>query len=92
MHFHYLVEAFGGLATVARDFAEHHRQLADRAAGATDGVEPRSRALRRAVPPPARLGRPVSPILTAEIERAGVDPKSPGRPMLAVAAAAARRC
>ena len=69
MHFHYLVEAYGGLATVARDFAEHHRQLAP-VLRSEPSVAPRSRAFAAQFLRPHGVGRPVAPILAAEIDRA----------------------
>lgn len=68
MHFHYLVEAYGGLATIARDFPEHHRQLAPlvRHPPATSA---RSRSFAHQFLRPSGLDTPVSPILTATIER-----------------------
>jgi hypothetical protein len=68
MHFHYLVEAYGGLATIARDFDEHHRQLVPllQQAPATSA---RSRSFAEQFLRPRGIDIPVSPILTAEIER-----------------------
>jgi hypothetical protein len=70
MHFHYLVEAYGGLATVARDFDEHLRQLAGSLAG-TAAVSTRSRDFAGQFLRPLGIDRPVSPLLAAEITRAG---------------------
>jgi hypothetical protein len=81
MHFHYLVEAFGGLATIARDFDEHHRQLAD-VLSRPPVVSPRSRHFAEQFLRPHGIDRPVQPFLTAEIERAaaiGKRPRDPGR-------------
>jgi len=69
MHFHYLVEAYGGLATIARDFAEHHRQLSGVLQGPPQSTV-RSRHFAEQFLRPHGLARPVSPILTAEVERA----------------------
>jgi hypothetical protein len=69
MHFHYLVEAYGGLATIATDFAEHHRQLSPILRG-EPRVSERSRSFAEQFLRPHGIGRPVSPILTDEIERA----------------------
>ena len=69
MHFHYLVEAYGGLAAIARDFAEHHRQLAPILARPASSSA-RSRAFAQQFLRPLGVDRPVAPILTAEIERA----------------------
>jgi hypothetical protein len=78
MHFHYLVEAYGGLATVARDFPEHHRQLA--AVLREEPVSsPRSRRFAEQFLRPHGIDRRVSPILTAEIERAATIVKRPAR-------------
>jgi hypothetical protein len=76
MHFHYLVEAYGGLATIARDFAEHHRQLAG-VLRREPAVSPRSRAFAEQFLRPHGADRPVSPILAAEIERAASIVKRP---------------
>ena len=70
MHFHYLVEAYGGLATVARDFDEHLRQLAGSLTG-TPVVSTRSRDFAGQFLRPLGIDRPVSPLLAAEITRAG---------------------
>jgi hypothetical protein len=72
MHFHYLVEAYGGLATIARDFAEHHAQLAQVLAG-DPAVSQRSRGFAQQFLRPHGIERSVSPILTAEIERAATE-------------------
>ena len=69
MHFHYLVEAYGGLAAVARDFDEHHRQLATSLAGHPI-TSTKSRAFAEQFLRPHGIDRPVSPLLTAAIERA----------------------
>jgi hypothetical protein len=74
MHFYYLVEAYGGLATIARDFDEHHRQLAGVLAGEPQ-VSPRSRAFAQAFLRPHGVDRPVAPILAAELERALAMPR-----------------
>jgi hypothetical protein len=72
IHFHYLVEAYGGLATIARDFAEHHRQLAPILRQAPSSSS-RSRAFAQQFLRPLGIDRPVAPILTAEIERAAAE-------------------
>ena len=69
IHFHYLVEAYGGLATVARDFFEHHRQLAAVLQGEPIS-SPRSRAFAQQFLRPHGAEQPVAPILADEIERA----------------------
>ena len=69
MHFHYLVEAYGGLATVARDLDEHIAQLAG-VLRADVTVSARSRAFAAAFLRPHGIDRRASPILAAEIERA----------------------
>lgn len=79
MHFHYLVEAFGGLATIARDFEEHHHQLAG-VLSAPVAVSPRSRHFAEQFLRPHGIGRPVQPIVTAEIVRAAAIQKRPVRP------------
>jgi hypothetical protein len=76
IHFSYLVEAHGGLATVARDFAEHHRQLAG-VLGGDAPSSPRSRRFAEGFLRPHGIDRAVSPILTDEIERAGSIAKRP---------------
>ena len=76
MHFHYLVEAYGGLATVARSFEEHHRQIASALKG------PPAQRTRRFVEGflrPHGVEHPVSPVLAAEIERVAEIRKSPLR-------------
>jgi len=72
MHFHYLVEAYGGLATIARDFAEHQRQLIP-ILHQPPSTSSRSRAFAQQFLRPLGIDRPVAPILTAEIERAAKD-------------------
>ena len=72
MHFHYLVEAYGGLATIAHDFQEHHRQLAP-ALRQPPATSARSRSFVEQFLRPRGVTRPVSPILTAEIERLATD-------------------
>ena len=68
MHFHYLVEAYGGLARVARDLEEHHRQLSGVLRG--DPVtSATSRTFAEKFLRPHGIHRPVSPILADEIER-----------------------
>jgi hypothetical protein len=76
MHFHYLVEAYGGLATIARDFPEHHRQLAPllRSEPATSQ---RSVGFAQQFLRPHGADRPVYPILAEEIERAATLAKRP---------------
>ncbi len=76
MHFHYLVEAFGGLATVASDFAEHQRQLATVLQGAPT-VSSRSRAFAEQFLRPRGAGEEVSPFLASEIESAASIRKTP---------------
>jgi hypothetical protein len=76
MHFHYLVEAYGGLATIARDFDGHHRQLAETLKG-EPAVLPKSRAFAGQFLRPAGIDRAVSPLLAAEITRAGAIRKAP---------------
>lgn len=76
IHFHYLVEAYGGLATIARDFGEHHRQLSPVLRG--DPVSTmKSRRFAEQFLRPHGVDRPVSAILAAEIERAGAIVKRP---------------
>ena len=72
MHFHYLVEAYGGLATIGRNFAEHFAQLSQVLAG-SPAVSDRSRSFAQHFLRPHGIERPVSPILTAEIERAAAE-------------------
>jgi hypothetical protein len=72
MHFHYLVEAYGGLATVARDFAEHQRQLAPVLGGAPM-TSSKSRAFAEQFLRPHGIDTPVSPRLTEAIERAAAE-------------------
>ena len=69
IHFHYLVEAYGGLATIARDFDEHHRQLSTVLRGTPMSTD-RSRRFAGQFLRPHGIDRPVSPILADEIERA----------------------
>jgi hypothetical protein len=79
MHFHYLVEAYGGLATMARSIDEHLRQLAPVLEG-DPAVVPRSRTFAEQFLRPHGIDRPVGPILTSEIERAGGISKRPAPP------------
>lgn len=79
IHFHYLVEAYGGLATVARSFGEHHQQLSAVLRGAPP-VSPRSRVFAERFLRPHGIERPVSPILAADIERAASLVKRPQVP------------
>ncbi len=72
MHFHYLVEAYGGLASVARDFPEHHRQIAPLLQQAPSCSD-RSRTFAEQFLRPHGVGQPVAPLLAAEIERAAAD-------------------
>ena len=76
MHFHYLVEAYGGLATIARDFPEHHRQLAS-VLGGVPITSPRSRHFAQKFLRPHGIDRPVYPLLAEEIERAAAIAKRP---------------
>lgn len=76
MHFHYLVEAYGGLATIARDFAEHQSQLAAVLQGEPI-VSQRSREFAQRFLRPHGIDKRVSPLLAAEIERAMTIRKSP---------------
>jgi hypothetical protein len=76
MHFHYLVEAYGGLATIARDFAEHHRQLSS-VMRAEPILSARSRAFAEQFLRPHGIDRAASPILAAEIEKAAAIRKRP---------------
>jgi hypothetical protein len=78
MHFHYLVEAYGGLATVARDFDEHQRQLASSLQG-EPAVTKRSRNFAGQFLRPLGIDRPASPLLAAEITRAGAIRKAPAK-------------
>ena len=76
IHFRYLVEAYGGLATIASDFPEHHRQLSAVLRG-----EPicssKSRAFAEHFLRPHGIDRSVSPVLASEIERAAAIVKRP---------------
>ena len=72
MHFHYLVEAYGGLATIARGLPEHYAQLSQVLAG-PPAVSDRSRGFAQHFLRPHGIERPVSPILTVEIERAAAE-------------------
>lgn len=74
MHFRYLVEAYGGLATVAHSFQEHHRQVTAALSGSS--AQP-SRRFVEGFLRPRGVERPVSPILAVEIERAAEIRKSP---------------
>jgi hypothetical protein len=78
IHFRYLVDAFGGLVTVARTFAEHHAQLRD-VLEQPPVVSPRSREFARHFLRPHGLDRPVSPALADEIERLSTLAKRPRR-------------
>jgi len=72
IHFQYLVEAYGGLATIARDFAEHHHQLAPILRQAPSSSH-RSLGFAQQFLRPLGVDRPVAPILTMEIERAAAE-------------------
>ena len=76
IHFHYLVEAYGGLATIARDFDEHHRQLSMVLRGEPVSTD-RSRRFAGQFLRPRGVDRAVSPILADEIERAAAIRKRP---------------
>ncbi len=76
IHFRYLVEAYGGLASVARSFAEHHEQLAPVLRG-EPAVSDRSRRFVEAFLRPHGIGQPVSPLLAGEIERVAAISKRP---------------
>ncbi len=68
MHFHYLVHAFGGLATIATGFPEHLQQLASLLRGAPV-VSARSRAFAERFLRPHGIEQAVSPTLASDIER-----------------------
>lgn len=76
IHFSYLVESYGGLATVAREFSEHQRQLAAVLRG-DPSFSTRSRAFAEQFLRPHGVERPVAAILAAEIERAAAVVKRP---------------
>jgi hypothetical protein len=76
MHFHYLVEAYGGLATIATDLAEHRRQLSAVLRG-DPLVSAKSRGFAEQFLRPHGIDRAVSPILASEIERAASVSKRP---------------
>jgi hypothetical protein len=76
IHFHYLVEACGGVASVAHDFADHHRQLAAVLHGPPVSSA-RSRTFAAQFLRPHGPDLLVSPILAAEIERAAAIEKQP---------------
>src|SRR6185503_12402251 len=76
IHFHYLVEAYGGLATIARDFEEHHRQLST-VLRSEPAISQKSRAFAEKFLRPHGIDRPVSPTLAADIERAATISKRP---------------
>jgi hypothetical protein len=67
IHFRYLVEAHGGLATVCRSFAEHHAVLAPILKSAPASTA-RSRMFAEGFLRPRGIDRPVSPVLADEIE------------------------
>jgi hypothetical protein len=93
MHFHYLVEAYGGLATIARDFPEHHRQLGEVLRG--DPIaSPRSRHFAEQFLRPHGIDRPVYPTLAQEIERAAAIRKATAdeRALSGIGPGARRRC
>jgi hypothetical protein len=70
IHFHYLVEAYGGLATVARDLDEHQTQLSSLLLHGEPQRSARSRVFAQHFLRPRGVDRPVSPILVEEIVRA----------------------
>ncbi len=78
IHFQYLVQAYGGLATIAREFGEHHRQLTGVLQG-EPASSARSRAFAEQFLRPSGVERPVSPILADAIERAAEIVKRPQR-------------
>ena len=82
IHFRYLVEAFGGLARIAADFGEHHRQLSV-VLRREPIVSTRSRAFAERFLRPLGSDRLVSPILASEVERtaAGVTRRQPTTPV-----------
>jgi hypothetical protein len=68
-HFWYLVEAFGGLATIARDLDEHRRQLSE-VLRQPQAPSVRSRAFAEQFLRPHGIDQPVAPVLATEVERA----------------------
>lgn len=78
IHFSYLVEAFGGVVTVAHSFAEHHEQLVG-ILSAPPAPTARSRAFAEQFLRPHGIDRPVYPILADAIELAGTLRKRPRR-------------
>jgi hypothetical protein len=76
MHFQYLVEAYGGLATIARDFAEHERQLSEVLTG-EPACMARSRSFAAHFLRPHGIDRRVSPILAGEIKQGATIAKRP---------------
>jgi hypothetical protein len=78
MHFQYLVEAHGGLATVARDLPEHLAQLAG-VLRQPPAVVPGSRRFVEGFLRPHGIDKPVWPIMAAEMARAGSIVKRPRR-------------
>lgn len=76
IHFQYLVEAYGGLATIARSFDEHHVQLSTVLKG-DPIVSAKSRAFAEKFLRPHGIDTPVSSILATEIERAGKVARKP---------------
>lgn len=79
MHFHYLVEAYGGLATIARSLEEHQAQLSAVLREAPQ-VSPRSRAFAGRFLRPHGIDEPVSPRLARAIADAVAVPKRPAAP------------
>jgi hypothetical protein len=78
IHFRYLVEAFGGLVQISRDFDEHQRHLAP-LLGAAPEESRRSRAFAEKFLRPRGIDQPVSPILADEIEQVASIRKRPAR-------------
>lgn len=75
-HFWYLVEAFGGLASIAKDLDEHCRQLSA-VLRQFPPSSPRSRAFAEQFLRPHGIDHAVAPILAAEVERAAAVPRRP---------------
>jgi hypothetical protein len=76
LHFRYLLREAGGFVTVAHDFAEHRRQLADAVAGRDDAAA--IQAFVERFVRPAGLAQPATPLLADAIESLAARPSVGG--------------
>jgi hypothetical protein len=76
LHFHYFLNVGGGLLHVARDLAEHARQLAASLARG-DARDPRSEKFTTAFVRPFGLDRPATPVVVEEVRKLAALRKRP---------------